>query len=124
MSRDTTAAERLVFSAISAENRPSYRDAQELPALDLIGAAIARASRIAAAQDRARRPGLALANTQASGLIKASSNELDALFADLNAEEGRILAVDGLQQGFLWRFHAAPASAGPCIAPTADGARA
>ncbi|MFM7261411.1 MAG: hypothetical protein ACKO3W_12485, partial [bacterium] len=56
-----TAAKGLVLHAIEAdETRPTtgrrgdVATAQELPTLDLIGAAIARAARIAAAEDRAR----------------------------------------------------------------------
>ncbi len=139
MRQSSESAERLVFRAISAISAVSPRspraprvvgsvtdEAQELPTLDLVGAAIARAARLAAADDRARMPGLRLANTQAAGLLKVSRREMDALFTDLNIDEGELLTPLEAAPSYVWRFHAAPiddfAHAGAGIA--CDGDRA
>ncbi|MCE2880801.1 MAG: hypothetical protein LW636_00385 [Planctomycetaceae bacterium] len=106
----------LVHAAICGRNTPSCASAQELPQLDLVGAAIARAARLAAADHRARLPRLGLANTQAAGLLKADRREMDALFEDLNQDEGRVIPATGATGGFVWRFHAAPAPVGAAIA--------
>lgn len=111
-------ATTLVRTAISAEAEPVRASAQDLPQLDLVGAAIARAARLAAADHRARLPRLGLANTQAAGLMKADRREMDALFEDLNEGEGRVIPATAESGGFVWRFHAAPAGAG---APIANG---
>jgi hypothetical protein len=126
MRQSSESAERLVFRAISVVSPESTRssqrapEAQDLPTIDLLGAAIARAARLAAANDRARMPDLRLANTQAAGLLNASRREMDALFTDLNNDEGELLPPINATPSYVWRFHAAPmddvAPAGACIA--------
>ena len=80
MQPETHAADRLVFRAISAPNSVFAPNAQELPTLDLIGAAIARAARLAANDHRARAPRLALAQTQAAGLLKGTPRPNSVLY--------------------------------------------
>ncbi len=120
MQPETHAADRLVFRAITAPNSVFAPNAQELPTLDLIGAAIARAARLAANDHRARAPRLALAQTHAAGLLKANRRDQDAVFTDLltnlNEGEGRVIPLEGVSGGFLWRFHPAPHDAGARIA--------
>jgi hypothetical protein len=112
--------------------------AQELPTLDLIGAAIARAARIAAAEDRARLhlPSIrssqaailasraAILASQAAGLLKLTAREGDALFADLasgaasgeGTDEGRLVPGTSGTKSVVWRLHPAPATAGAPVA--------
>ncbi len=116
MDCDTHAADSLVFRAISAVKCGHSADAQELPPLDLVGAAIARAARLAANDDRARAPRLALHSTQAAGLLNATSARSAAVFTDRAADEGRPIARALVTRGVLWRFHAAPADAGAPLA--------
>jgi hypothetical protein len=140
-----SSAETLVLRAIGGPVGHSRATAQELPTLDLVGAAIARAARLAAADHRARLPRLKLANTQAAGLMKATRRELDALLSDLPSallgtdepSEGRLLPETARAGGFVWRLHPAPAEAGAglafeptptpacgCAGARSDGARA
>lgn len=130
-----SAADSLVLEALRGGGGRSRATAQEVPTLDLVGAAIARAARLAAADHRARMPRLRLANTQAAGLLKASRSEKDALLGDLIAtqapDEGRLLPPTDCPTGFVWRLHPAPAGTGaavalaaPSSAPLVDGARA
>ena len=130
-----TQANNLVLRAIDAgESRPApgrpgdaADAAQELPTLDLIGAAIARAARIAAAEDRARLhlPSIrasqaAILASQAAGLLKPTAREMDALFADLasgrHSDEGRIVPGTSGTRSVVWRVHPAPATAGAPVA--------
>lgn len=139
-------AESLVFRAISAERAPSRADRQELPSLDLVGAAIARAARLAAAEDRARHAYAILQRSQAAELLRAAREAAqaarghseatrtpaprahDPLFADLAAatasDEGCVIPASARAGGFIWRFHPAPADAGAPIASSGDGALA
>ena len=132
-------AESLVFRAISAERAPSRADRQELPSLDLVGAAIARAARLAAAEDRARHAYAILQRSQAAELLRAAREAAnsartpaprahDPLFADLAAatasDEGCVIPATARAGGFVWRFHPAPADAGAPIASPGDGALA
>jgi hypothetical protein len=120
-------AETLVLRAIGGQVGHSRATAQEVPTLDLVGAAIARAARLAAADHRARLPRLRLANTQAAGLLKATRRERDALLGDLTAAneptDGRLLQPTDCPKGFVWRLHPAPAVAGAAVA-LEGGARA
>lgn len=141
-----TQANNLVLRALDADaSRPTTsrrgdaaEAAQELPTLDLIGAAIARAARIAAAEDRARlhlpsiraSQGAILASreailaSQAAGLLKPTAREVDALFADLasgvasgeGAVEGRVVPGTSGTKSVVWRLHPAPAAAGAPVA--------
>jgi hypothetical protein len=111
------AAERLVLASIGAPTESPTPPAQEMPTLALVGAAIARAAHLAAADARARLPRLGLANTQAAGLLRASRRELDALLDRNEAEEGRPLPATAGARGFVWRLHPAPAHAGAAVAP-------
>ena len=116
------AAERLVLASIGPREAAATPTAQELPTLALVGAAIARAARLAEADARARVAHLGLANTQAAGLLRPSRRELDALL-DRNApDEGRPLPETAGTRGFVWRLHPAPAATGAAVAPLADGA--
>ena len=116
------AAERLVIASIGPHEAAATPTAQELPTLALVGAAIARAARLAEADARARVAHLGLANTQAAGLLRPSRRELDALL-DRNApDEGRPLPETAGTRGFVWRLHPAPVPAGAAVAPLADGA--
>ena len=132
-------AESLVFRAISAERAPSRADRQELPSLDLVGAAIARAARLAAAEDRARRAHALIQHSQAAELLRAAREAAhsartpaprahDPLFADLAAQaaddEGPVIPASARARGFVWRLHPAPAEVGAPIAFTGDGALA
>lgn len=132
-------AESLVFRAISAERAPSRADRQELPSLDLVGAAIARAARLAAAEDRARHAYAILQRSQAAELLRAAREAAhsarspaprahDPLFADLAvataSDEGCVIPATARAGGFVWRFHPAPADAGAPIASSGDGALA
>jgi len=134
-----SSAESLVFRAISAERAPSRADRQELPSLDLVGAAIARAARLAAAEDRTRSAYALLQRSQAAELLRAARNTAqaartpaqrphDPLFADLAgataAEEGCVIPATARSFGFVWRFHPATAEAGAPIASSGDGALA
>ncbi|MFM7135118.1 MAG: hypothetical protein ACKO0W_12480 [Planctomycetota bacterium] len=135
MPDETNHAERLVFRAIGGASRADRHEAQELPRLDLVGAAIARAARLAAANDRARLPHLGLANTQAAGLLRATRSEsaalLEGLAEDATADEGRLIdpatvvaaSSDRPTPRFVWRLHPAPGTAGPRLAPSTDGPR-
>ena len=134
-----TQANNLVLRALDADaSRPTTsrrgdaaEAAQELPTLDLIGAAIARAARIAAAEDRARLhlPSIrasqaAILASQAAGLLKPTAREVDALFADLasgvasgeGAVEGRVVPGTSGTKSVVWRLHPAPAAAGAPVA--------
>jgi len=134
-----TQANNLVLRAIDvdatrpAAGRPgdAADAAQELPTLDLIGAAIARAARIAAAEDRARLhlPSIrashaAILASQAAGLLKLTAREGDALFADLasgaasgeGTDEGRLVPGTSGTKSVVWRLHPAPATAGAPVA--------
>ena len=132
----------LVFRALSADRRASGADdldRQDLPQLDLLGAAIARAARLAAAEDRARRALAFVQRTQAAELLRAARDAARAahsapqrarapLFADLatpaDSVDGRVIPATAHAGGFVWRFHAAPAGAGAAIALRNDGALA
>jgi len=122
MQNQQDSAQRLVFSVISGSAASRNHQAQELPSLTLVGAAIARSARLAASNDRARVAHLGVANTEAAGLLRPSQDEMNALFADLNPDEGRIVPPTDRPTGFLWRFHPAPVEAGSRIASQADGA--
>jgi len=134
-----TQANNLVLRAIDvdatrpAAGRPgdAADAAQELPTLDLIGAAIARAARIAAAEDRARLhlPSIRASHatilaSQAAGLLKLTAREGDALFADLasgaasgeGTDEGRLVPGTSGTKSVVWRLHPAPATAGAPVA--------
>jgi hypothetical protein len=132
-------AESLVFRAISAERAPSRADRQELPSLDLVGAAIAHAARLAAAEDRARHAYAILQRSQTAELLRAAREAAhatrnpaqrphDPLFADLAAatasDEGCVIPATARAGRFVWRFHPAPADAGAPIASSGDGALA
>ncbi len=128
MSSEAQFADRFVFRAISARNNEVAPDAQELPTLDLVGAAIARASQLAAARARTElgRSLFAreLSRSQAAGLLKSSADGYDACITNLNEDEGRVIAISGQGHGaagsagtgFVWRFHAAPDEAGARLA--------
>lgn len=134
MSQQSTSAQRLVLHAMHAVSScfegvsaRSSHTRQELPTLDLVGAAIARASRIAAARARAAAVGQSsahpttnLAHTQAAGLLKPSLREMDALFADLAAEEGEPLLPTPSTGGRVWRLHRAPSDSGAALASAAS----
>jgi hypothetical protein len=126
-----TAASTLVLRAIDRDREPVEArrgsradDAQELPSLagslDLVGAAIARAARIAAAEDRARLHFPTILASQAAGLLKPSPREMQALFADLGrgGEPGEGTLVPGTSgtKSVVWRLHPAPATAGAALA--------
>jgi hypothetical protein len=84
-----SSAESLVFRAISAERAPSRADRQELPSLDLVGAAIARAARLAAAEDRTRSA-YALLQLRKRGRAQGTGLEDEqALFLQLQALDPR-----------------------------------
>lgn len=128
--RDTAnAANDLVFRAISrfsrgADRPPALvnrraRDPQELPTLDLVGAAIARAARIAAAEDRGRFHLPTILASQAAGLLKPAPREMNGLFADLPDGEGRVVAGTSGMRQVVWRLHPAPTAAGADVASTA-----
>lgn len=134
-----SAANSFVFRVISAERGPSRPDRQDLPSLDLVGAAIARAARLAAAEDRARRAYALLQRSQAAELLRAARDaahasrtpaqrQHDPLFADLAAsaasDEGCVIPATARSTGFVWRLHPAPADAGAPIASSGDGALA
>lgn len=112
----TSEAEQLVRHTLARIPAAEGRPAQELPNLRLVGAAIARAARLAAAEARARTPRLDLAATQAAGLLQTKARELDALVARNEAEEGRPIAPT-TDRGFVWRLHPAPGATGPQVAP-------
>ncbi|MDI9402772.1 MAG: hypothetical protein QM516_02765 [Limnohabitans sp.] len=137
MSQPSTSAQRLVLHAIHAIS-PCFEGVsagpahtrQELPTLDLVGAAIARASRIAAARARAIAAGPSgahlatnLAQSQAAGLLNPSQREMNALFADLTLDEGEPLLPTPSTGGRVWRLHRAPTEAGAALAssPASDG---
>jgi len=134
-----TEANNIVFRAIDADashlatTRPgdAADAAQELPTLDLIGAAIARAARIAAVEDRARLhlPSIrashaAIHASQAARLLKPTAREMDALFADLASgvasgagiDEGRLVPGTSGAKSIVWRLHPAPVTAGAPVA--------
>lgn len=126
--------DRLVLRAIRGEERPSREEAQELPRLDLVGAAIARAARLAAADHRARVPHLGLANTQAAGLLRPTQGEKKALLDGLepsDGDEGRLIdpaSIPGSTPAasgprFVWRLHPAPEQAGPRLASSTTDTR-
>lgn len=132
-------ADLLVFRAISAERAPVRAGRQEVPSLDLVGAAIARAARLAAAEDRARRAYALMQRSQAAELLRAARDAAHAAriasprppapsFADLAADassaEGRVIPETARASGFVWRFHAAPGDAGLPIALGDGGALA
>ena len=128
-----SAADSLVFRAIRPDREAVRADSperQELPRLDLVGAAIARAARLAAAEDRAQRVHALLRQSQAARLVPSSSLEsrdersaADAyktqrgarggqLFSELLAgtpDEGRVVPLSAAARGFVWRLHPAPA---------------
>jgi hypothetical protein len=130
-----SAADSLVFRSISAERAAVPSAPQELPQLDLVGAAIARAARLAAAEARTRRAYASVQRSQAAELLRAAR---DAARATRNAalrangpefgpataalegaadpSEGRVLPHTGPATGFVWRLHPAPADAGAAIA--------
>jgi hypothetical protein len=130
-----SAADSLVFRSISAERAAVPSAPQELPQLDLVGAAIARAARLAAAEARARRGYASVQRSQAAELLRAAR---DAARATRNAarvaksqqvapattvlevpadpSEGRVLPETAPVTGFVWRLHPAPADAGAAIA--------
>ena len=130
-----SAADSLVFRSISAERAAVPSAPQELPQLDLVGAAIARAARLAAAEARARRAYGLVQRSQAAELLRAAR---DAARATRNAaagaaeahvapapavlevpadqSEGRVLPETAPVTGFVWRLHPAPADAGAAIA--------
>lgn len=120
------AAEGLVLASIGPRDGDAPRPAQELPNLALVGAAIARAARLAEADARARVAHLGLANTQAAGLLRPSRRERDALLDTLvernGPDEGRPLPPTTAARGFVWRLHPAPAPAGAAVASGSDGA--
>jgi hypothetical protein len=111
-------------SADDAPRGDRSGDAQELPSLrlslDLVGAAIARAARIAAAEDRARLHFPTILASQAAGLLKASPREMRALFADHDqagdAGEGTLVPGTSGTKSVVWRLHPAPATAGAALA--------
>ncbi len=135
-----SAADSLVFRAIRPDREVARADSperQELPRLDLVGAAIARAARLAAAEDRAQRVHQLLRQSQAAGLLapraEATSDlAQDApeastprqareahLFSELLAgtpDEGRVVLLTAAARGFVWRLHPAPAETA-CEAP-------
>lgn len=121
------AAKILVFHAISqferrvgrppAQVAHSPRETQELPTLDLVGAAIARAARIAAAEDRGRFHLPTVLASQAAGLVRPTPREMNALFADLVNDEGRITPGTSGSKQVVWRLHPAPVTAGAPVAP-------
>ena len=134
-----SAANSFVFRVISAERGPSRTDRQDLPSLDLVGAAIARAARLAAAEDRPRSAYALLQRSQAAELLRAARNAAqsartptqrphDPLFADLAAatasDEGCVIPATARSPSFVWRFHPATAEAGAPIASSGDGALA
>jgi hypothetical protein len=130
-----SAADSLVFRSISAERAAVPSTPQELPQLDLVGAAIARAARLAAAEARARRAYGSLHRSQAAELLRAAR---DAARSTRNAvlegsepqvapatgvlevptdpSEGRVLPETAPVTGYVWRLHPAPADAGAAIA--------
>ena len=130
-----SAADSLVFRSISAERAAVPSAPQELPQLDLVGAAIARAARLAAAEARTRRAYASVHRSQAAELLRAAR---DAARATRNAalgaagpdfapptaglevptdlSEGRVLPETAPVTGFVWRLHPAPADAGAAIA--------
>ena len=121
--RDTAnAANDLVFRAISrfsrgADRPPALvtrraRDPQELPTLDLVGAAIA-------AEDRGRFHLPTILASQAAGLLKPAPREMNGLFADLPDGEGRVVAGTSGMRQVVWRLHPAPTAAGADVASTA-----
>ncbi|MBI1303719.1 MAG: hypothetical protein GC172_08020 [Phycisphaera sp.] len=143
-----SAADSLVFHAIRPDRearRAETADRQELPRLDLVGAAIARAARLAAAEDRARRVHQILRNSQAAALLPPSARDaIDEaatatvaetpraareahMFSELLAgspDEGRVVLLTAAARGFVWRLHPAPAEAADLAsedAPRADG---
>jgi hypothetical protein len=131
-----SAADSLVFHAIRRDREASGAacdERQELPRLDLVGAAIARAARLAAAEDRAQRVHQFLWHSQASKLLVQTESS-DAgnpdsaaqttetrpsgreahLFSELlagNPDEGRVVLATAAARGFVWRLHPAPAEA-------------
>lgn len=138
-----SAADSLVFRSISAERAAVPSAPQELPQLDLVGAAIARAARLAAAEARARRAYALVQRSQAAELLRAArdaaqrtrhgapsapQNALLAASAGCEAvadaapelpadqSEGRVLPETAPVTGFVWRLHPAPADAGAAIA--------
>lgn len=119
-------AQSLVLRAISAEHARSEPARHKLPDLGEVGAAIARASRLAAADHRARLPRLALAATQAAGLLEPDAAERAALFADLeraNEPDDGLLLRPSAARGFVWRLHPAPAEAGAALARAGGAGR-
>lgn len=130
MPETSSAAETLVFRAISAEERAPRADRQDLPSLDLIGAAIARAARLAAAEDRARHAYSIMQRSQAAELLRAARDAAQAAIgrpqgpspADAPADEGRVIPPTARPAGFVWRFHPAPEPVGAPIASTPSGA--
>lgn len=126
MERHRDTANALVFRAISRFSRGADRppapvarrahDPQELPTLDLVGAAIARAARIAAAEDRGRFHLPTILASQAAGLLKPTPRETNGLFADLPDGEGRVVAGTSGAKQVVWRLHPAPTAAGAAVA--------
>jgi hypothetical protein len=130
-----SAADSLVFRAIRPDREEVRADSperQELPRLDLLGAAIARAARLAAAEDRAQRVHHLLRRSQAAGLFAPHAEapgDLDQtergaetqrqareahMFSELLAgtpDEGRVVLLTAAARGFVWRLHPAPAEA-------------
>lgn len=130
-----SAADSLVFRAIRPDREAVRADSperQELPRLDLVGAAIARAARLAAAEDRAQRVHHLLRHSQAAGLFAPraeATGDLDQaargaetqrqareahMFSELLAgtpDEGRVVLLTAAARGFVWRLHPAPAEA-------------
>jgi hypothetical protein len=101
--------------------------AQELPRLTFMGAVIARSARHVAGHGRAPVPKSPSSEIRLARLVHpghATRSEQDALFADLNPDEGRIVAASSRPAGSLWRFHAAPTPAGARIACSSVGAHA
>jgi hypothetical protein len=132
MERHRDTANALVFRAISrfsrgADRPPAAatrraRDPQELPTLDLVGAAIARAARIAAAEDRGRFHLPTILASQAAGLLKPTVREMNGLFADLPNGDGRVVAGTSGSKQVVWRLHPAPATTGAAVASPSVGA--
>ncbi len=114
-------AERLVLGVIAGGRaRVATRAqtaAQELPDLGQVGAAVARAARIAAACHRAFLPYPIGACRRQAGFLEPDEAERKALFADLASDEGVLLPDAGPRTGFVWRLHPDPCGAGAPVAP-------
>lgn len=116
-------ADSIVFRSISAAHPLPEGVRQDLPSLDLIGAAIARAARLAAAEHRAQRSYSLVRRSQAAELLRLARKAAHAAVHPHVADDAsQLLPPTCCPNGYVWRFHPAPQAAGAPIASHDSGA--